>query len=95
MFEPQPRIYRVRVYDRDMEALTDRRYPAVLDLTAGPALLMSEAKLDALLFALAYAHGARGEKVRNYRLRVETWPTEQVPQGVFVFDWPGKTWPVP
>lgn len=86
----QPQFHRVRVWDRDREVLTDRRYPAVLDLTPGPALRTTEATLDVLLQALAYSAGAAGDKVRNYRLTVHQWP-----DGPVLYDWAAKTWPNP
>lgn len=88
MNQQQPRRYRIRVFDQGAEVLTDREYMAVLDLTAGPGLRAAEGQLDALLLSLAYADGARGERVRGYRLRVEDWTTRD-----FVCDWPAKSWP--
>lgn len=86
--KPQPRRYRIRVFDRDREVLTTREWMAVLDFTDGPQLRATEGQLDALLQSLAYANGARGEKVRGYHLDVEEWGTGQV-----VCCWPAKTWP--
>lgn len=86
--DAQPRRYHIRVFDRDREVLADRQYLAVLDLTAGPALRASEGKLDALIQSLAYAAGARGDKVRGYHLLVEDWTTKQ-----FECHWPANTWP--
>lgn len=85
---PQPRQYRIRVYDRDQEVLAGQHYMAALDFTPGPSLRATEGQLDALLQSLAYANGARGEKVRGYHLRVDEWPTGQL-----VCHWPAKTWP--
>lgn len=88
---PQPRRYRIRVYDRDREVLTLRQYMAVLDFTSGPQLRATEGQLDGLLQSLAYADGARGEKVLGYHLDVEEWE----PPHDRVCCWPAKTWPEP
>lgn len=85
---PQPRRYRIRVYDQGAEVLHGRQYAAVLDLTPGPGLRAAEAQLDALVQTLAYADGARGRRVLGYHLTVEDPDT-----GEELFDWPAKTWP--
>jgi hypothetical protein len=90
MVNPQPRLYRIRVFDRDREVLTDRHYMVPLDLAAGPGLRATEGVLDAYLQALAHANGARGERVLGYFLRVEDPDTSRR-----VLDWPAKTWPEP
>ncbi len=86
----QPQFYRIRVHRKEREVLHDRRYPAFLDLTPGPALHVAGAQLDVLLQALAYADGAAGERVREYRLTVEPWPS-----GAVLMDWAATTWPNP
>jgi len=86
--EPQPRRYRVRIFDRDRELLGDRQYMAVLDLTSGPSLRAAEGQLDALVQALAYAAGLRGERVLGCHLVVADWDT-----GKKHCDWPAKTFP--
>lgn len=85
-----PQFYRIRVHDRHREVLIDRKYPALLDLTPGPALHVAKAQLDVLLQALAYAAGAVGERVRDYRLTVEPWPA-----GPVAMDWAATIWPLP
>lgn len=84
----QPRFYRVRCFDREREVFVERRVPAALDLTPGPAVLAAEAKLHALLQVMAYADGARGARVRDYHLTVGDWP-----EGVVHFHWPATSWP--
>lgn len=84
----QPRPYRIRLYVADAEVRTEWRYLAPLDLSPGPGLLAAKGLLDALLLSLAYADGARGERVRGYHLRVEDWNTQE-----FVCDWPATSWP--
>lgn len=86
--DQQPRPYRIRLYDRGAEVLAERRYLAPLDLTPGPGLLATKGQLDALLLSLAYADGARGERVRGYHLRVDDWNTQET-----VCDWPATSWP--
>lgn len=90
MIQPQPQRYRVRLYDEGAEVLTNRRWMVVLDLTPGPALRYAEAVLDAQLQALAYIHGARGDAVRRYTLRIDDWDTHEA-----LFHWPARTWPDP
>lgn len=86
--EPQPRQYRIRLFDREREMPVNPPYAAVLDFTPGPGLRATEGQLDALVQALAYAAGARREKVLNFRLIVQDWVTGQQ-----VCSWPAKTWP--
>lgn len=87
--QPQPRRYRIHVYNGRHEVLTERDYMAALDFTDGPQLRATEGQLDALLQSLAYADGARGEKVRGYHLDIHEWnePHRKV------CCWPAKTWP--
>lgn len=85
--QPQPRKYRIRLFDKNYEVLTDRRYAAVLDFSVGPGLRATEGQLDALVQALAYAAGARGPRTLDFRLRVEDWESQEP-----MCDWPAKTW---
>lgn len=69
-----PRKYRVHVYDRDREALTDRSHVTILSL-AGSGLAAAAVQLDTLLHSLARQNGARGEDVLGYHLLVRDWDT--------------------
>lgn len=85
--DPQPRTYRIRIFDNDYEVLTQRRYVAALDFSAGPGLRATEGQLDALVQSLAYAAGARGPRALNFHLVVEDAAT-----GILQCNWPAKTW---
>lgn len=85
--ELQPRQYRIRIYDDNYEVLTDRRYSAVLDFSAGPGLRATEGQLDSLVQSLAYAAGARGPRTLKFHLVVQDWIT-----GEALCNWPATTW---
>lgn len=87
--KPQPRKYRLRIYREYEEVLTTREYLAVLDFSNGPQLRATEGVLDAYLQTLAYAAGARGDKVRDYHLDVVEWDDNSR----VVCCWPAKSWP--
>ena len=85
--DPQPRTYRIRIYDKNYEVLSDRNTMAVLDFSAGPGLRATEGQLDSLVQSLAYAAGARGPRTLEFHLRVEDWQTRE-----HICNWPAKTW---
>lgn len=84
---PQPRRYRIRIFDNNYEVLADRKYAAVLDFSPGPGLRATEGQLDGLAQSLTYAAGARGTKTLNFYLAVSDWETGEVQ-----CHWPAKTW---
>jgi hypothetical protein len=87
--DPQPRTYRIRIFDNDYEVLTHRRYVAPLDFSPGPGLRATEGQLDTLVHSLAYAAGARGPRTLDFHLVVEDPVT-----GTLYCNWPAKTWAV-
>jgi hypothetical protein len=85
--DPQPRRYRVHIFDDNYEVLSNRQYAAVLDFSPGPGLRATEGQLDALVQSLAYAAGARGPKTLKFYLLVSDWES-----GETACHWPAKTW---
>lgn len=88
--DPQPRTYRIRIFDKHREVLDNRQYLAVLDFSPGPGLRATEGQLDAHIQSLAYAAGARGPKTLDFHLVVQDWQT-----GKTYCNWPAKTWVEP
>jgi hypothetical protein len=85
--QTQPRLYRIRVFNKNYEELSDRQYVASLDFSPGPGIRATEGQLDALVQSLAYAAGARGAQTLDFYLVVEDPDT-----GTLQCHWPAKGW---
>lgn len=85
--DPQPRLFRIRLFNKTYEELSDRDYVASLDFSPGPGLRATEGQLDALVQSLAYAAGARGVQTLDFYLVVQDRAT-----GELQCHWPAKGW---